>query len=200
MDQAETDEGELCGVEEAIDAYSALLDRDRTSLARLARFFAGRGNLASAEELLSEAYVRIASGQRRWRKGRDFPHFLAGVIKSLASDAMFTTDARKVQNLDAGYSVVGQEDLPTVRDASDGTAVAQKMMVEQMWAHMEVHFANDEEMQLLVMGIQDQLRGQGLEAAVGVDAKRLAALRTRFNRELDKYIAALSAEEGQSHD
>lgn len=195
MDQLEADDHEFFGADEAIEAYRSLTDRDRANLAKAARFFAGRGNLASAEELLNEAYIRVASGRRRWRKSTNFSRFLGGVIKSLASDDMFLTDTHKVQKLDSGYSVVEQDDVATVYDESDGTTVVQKLMVEQMWAHMELHFAGDDEMQLLVMGVQDHLRGQELEIAVGVDTKRLAALRTRFNRELDKYIAALSAEE-----
>lgn len=195
MDQVEADDDKFYGADEALEAYRSLTDRDRANLAKAARFFAGRGNLASAEELLSEAYIRVTSGRRRWRKGKDFSRFLGGVIKSLASDDMFLTDTHKVQKLDGGYSVVEQDDLAAVRDESDGTIVVQKLMVEQMWAHMELHFAGDDEMQLLVMGVQDHLRGQELEVAVGVDTKRLAALRTRFNRELDKYIAARSAEE-----
>ena len=195
MDQVEADDDEFYSADEALEAYRTLTDRDRANLAKAARFLAGRGNLASAHELLNEAYIRVASGRRRWRKGKDFSHFLGGVIKSLASDDMFLADTHKVQKLDGGYSVVEQDDLATVRDESDGTIVVQKLMVEQMWVHMELHFAGDDEMQLLVMGVQDHLRGRELEVAVGVDTKRLAALRTRFNRELDKYIAARGAEE-----
>lgn len=178
-----------------MEAYGTLTERDRANLARAARFFAGRGNLASANELLNEAYIRIASGRRRWRKGKVFARFLGEAIQSLASDDMFLTDSRKVKKLEGGYSVVDPDDLATVKDESDGTTVVQKLMIEEMWSHMEQHFGDDDEMQLLVMGIQDRLRGQDLEAAVGVDTKRLEALRTRFNRQLDKYIAARSAEE-----
>lgn len=194
MDQVEADD-EFYSADEAIEAHRNLAGRDRVNLATAARFFAGRGNIASPDELLNEAYVRVASGRRRWRRGSDFTRFLGGVIKSLASDEMFLTDSRKVKKLDGGYSVIDPDDLAMVRDESDGAAAVLKLMVEQMWTHMELHFAGDDEMQLLVMGIQDGLRGQDLEAAVGVDTKRLATLRTRFKRELDKHIAARSAEE-----
>lgn len=194
MDQAEAVD-EYHSADEAIEAHRNLTPRDRVNLAGAARFFAGRGNIASPDELLNEAYIRVASGRRHWRKGTDFPRFFGGVIQSLASDDMFLTDSRKVKRLDGGYSVVDPDDLAMVRDESDGSAVSLKLMVEQMWSHMEMNFADDDEMQLLVMGIQDGLRGQELEAAVGVDTKRLATLRTRFKRELDKYIAARSAEE-----
>lgn len=195
MNQVEADDNEFHSAEAAIDAYRTLNSRDRANLAKVARFFEGRGNVASADELLNEAFVRIASGRRRWRKIKTFPRFLAGVIKSLASDDMFVTDAHKVRELEGGYSVVEQDDLVSVRDDTDGSTPQQKLVIEQMWSHMERHFAADDEMQMLVMGIQDGLRGRDLEAAVGVDTRRLEALRTRFNRELDKYIAARSAEE-----
>ena len=195
MNQVEAEDNEFHSAEEAIDAYRTLTDRDRANLTKVARFFEGRGNVASADELLNEAYIRIEAGRRRWRKVKTFPAFLAGVIKSLASDDMFVTDAHKVRALEGGYSVIEQDDLASVRGDSDDSTPQQRLMVEQMWSHMERHFAEDEEMQLLLMGIQDRLRGRDLEAAVGVDARRLEALRTRFNRELDKYIAARSAGE-----
>lgn len=199
MDQADVVDIENHSVDEALEAFRSLGGTDRRNLGKIADYFAGRGNIASADELMSEAYVRISDGVRQWPVGETFPAFLAGVIKSLASDKMFLSDNRKVSRISGGYTAVEQDDLAQVGDATDASVVKHKILVEEMYTHMEHHFADDDEMVLLVMGIQEGLRGKRLEDAIGVDTKRLAALRTRFLRELKSFIAVRSAEEGQSH-
>lgn len=200
MDQAEVLEDDLYAIDEAVEAFKSLTPSDRRNLKAIARVFANRGTLASDDELISEAYIRIAEGDRRWAKKDTFVVFLAGVIRSLASDRVFRTDARKVQRLKGGYAVVEQDDLSTVEDVGDSGLIAHKAMLEAMYDHLDNHFVGDDEMQLLSMGIQDGLKGKDLEAAVGVDTLRLAALRTRFKREVKKFIAARCAKEGQSND
>lgn len=199
MDQADVVAVEHHSVDEALGAFRSLGDSDTRNLGRVADFFAGKGNLASAQELISEAYVRIADGARQWPVNDTFAVFLAGVIRSLASDKMFLSDTRRVPRIKGGYTVVEQDNLSQVEDATDASSVKDKILVEEMYTHLEHHFAEDDEMMLLVMGIQEGLRGKSLEIAVGVDTKRLAALRTRFLRELKSFIAVRSAEEGQSH-
>ncbi|MER8649649.1 transposase [Mesorhizobium sp. M0586] len=199
MDQADVVDVEHHSVDEALGAFRSLGDSDTRNLGRVADFFAGRGNLASAQELISEAYVRIADGARQWPVNDTFAVFLAGVIRSLASDKMFLSDTRRVPRIKGGYTVVEQDNLSQVEDATDASSVKDKILVEEMYTQLEHHFAEDDEMMLLVMGIQEGLRGKSLEIAVGVDTKRLAALRTRFLRELKSFIAVRSAEEGQSH-
>lgn len=53
-------------------------------------------------------------------------------------------------------------------------------------------------MELLLLGIREGLNGKDLQEAIGVDAKRLEALRTRLNRELKKLAAEFGAKEGRS--
>lgn len=63
---------------------------------------------------------------------------------------------------------------------------------------LEARFSGDEEMELLLLGIREGLNGKDLQEAIGVDAKRLEALRTRLNRELKKLAAEFGAKEGRS--
>jgi DNA-directed RNA polymerase specialized sigma24 family protein len=199
VDQADVVDIEYYSVDEALEAFRSLAGPDARNLGKIADYFAGRGNIASADELMSEAFVRISDGARQWPVGETFPAFLAGVIRSLASDKMFLSDSRKVSRISGGYTAIEQDDLSQVGDATDASVVKHKILVEEMHTHMEHRFAHDDEMTLLVMGIQEGLRGKRLEDAIGVDTKRLAALRTRFPRELKSFIAVRSAEEGQSH-
>ena len=199
MDRDEILEDDHYSIDEAVEAFKSLSASDRRNLKAVARLFADRGTLASDDELISEAYIRIADGDRSWAKKDAFTVFVAGVIRSLASDRIFRTDARKVQRLKGGYAVVEQDGLSSVEDVGDEGLIAHKAMLEEMYMHVDSHFVGDDEMQLLSMGIQDGLKGKDLEAAVGVDTLRLAALRTRFKREVKKFISARCAKEGQSN-
>lgn len=51
-------------------------------------------------------------------------------------------------------------------------------------------------MLLLLWGIQEGLIGKDLQEAVGVDAKRLEALRTRLKRKIDNLADDYRAKEG----
>ena len=195
MDQPD----ETCySVEDAVGAFQNLSVLERRNLARMAKTLAGEGKYAAADEFISEAYVRIAEGDRPWPKSQAFLPFVAGVMKSLLTDRMFLTDERRVMRLKHKFSVVGTEDLDSVPAGPDGEIAAEKALLEDAMSKLEAHFAGDEEMELLLMGIQDGLRGQALQEAVGVDAKRLEALRTRLNRQIDKLANEYQAKEGRS--
>lgn len=198
MSSTECNKEESYGVEGALEAFRKLSGRDKANLIRLTDVLAGRGNLASAEELWNEAYVRIAEGKRRWPKGQAFPYFMAGVLRSLATDRMFLTDARQIHRLEGGYSVVPDEGLSNIADDCRETDTRRKALTECVFRELETHFADDDEMQLLLIGIQDRLIGKKLQEAVGVDATRLEALRTRLNRQAAKMGDGYRAMERQT--
>lgn len=184
--------------DDAVGAFRNLSDPERRNLARVAKALTGEGQFASAGELISEAYVRIAEGQRPWPKSQGFTPFVYGVMRSLLTDRMFLTDERKVKALKHKFAVVGVDEMDTVAAPLDGELVAEKALLEDAMSKLAAHFAGDEEMELLLMGLDDGLIGQALQDAVGVDAKRLAALRTRLNRQIDKLASAYRAKEGRS--
>lgn len=186
VSSTEGNKEESYSAEEALEAFKKLPGRDKANLIRMTGVLAGRGNLASAGDLWNEAYVRIAEGKRCWPKGQAFPLFLAGVFRSLATDRMFLTDARQIQRLEGGYSVIADEVLSNIADNCPETDTRRKALTEAVFRELEAHFANDEEMLLLLIGIQDRLIGKKLQEAVGVDATRLEALRTRLNRHAAK--------------
>lgn len=184
--------------DDAVGAFQNLSDLERRNLARAAKALAGEGRFAAPHELLNEAYVRIADGRRPWPKSQVFASFVTGVMKSLLTDRMFLTDERKVKALKHKFAVVGIEDMDTVAAPPDGELAAEKALLEVAMSKLAAHFAGDEEMELLLMGLDDGLIGQALQEAVGVDTKRLAALRTRLNRQIDKLASEYQAKEGRS--
>jgi uncharacterized protein YhaN len=96
-----------------------------------------------------------------------------------------------------GSAIVTSEHLDTISIENDDE-LAQKARDEEALTKLEERFAGDEEMELLLMGIRGELIGQDLQEFIGVDAKRLEALRTRLTRELKKLAAAYGAKEGRS--
>lgn len=182
-------ESQYYDVDDAVSAFENLSDKERSKIMRAANYLAGRGNLADPDELVSEAYVRIADGRRRWPRGQEFLYFLTGVVKSLASDNAFATDSKKIGKLSQTYAAISDDDISNVADNRDSNLLKQKELQEEYICRLESHFEGDDEMQLFIMGIMDGLRGQLLADAVGVDIQRLEALRTRFNRCVDKLAA-----------
>ncbi|MBX4997457.1 transposase [Rhizobium lentis] len=187
---------EYYSADDAVAAFDALSNEERNKLARVARFIAGSSGFPSPDDLINEAYVRIADGRRRWPRGHGFTSFVAGVMKSLRSDGAFVTDERKVVRLDQGFAIVTSEDLQMVAANDDDGDLARKAIIEDAISKLEEHFADDDEMMLLLMGIQEGMIGKDLQEAVGVDAKRLEALRTRLKRRIDNLADDYRAKEG----
>ncbi|MGD9804309.1 MAG: hypothetical protein AB7E81_22180 [Hyphomicrobiaceae bacterium] len=96
------------------------------------------------------------------------------------------------------FAVVGVGEMDAVAAPPDGELAAEKALLEDAMLKLAAHFAGDEEMEFLLIGLDDGLIGQALQDAVGVDAKRLAALRTRLSRQIDKLAIAYQAQEGRS--
>ncbi|TIP49784.1 MAG: transposase [Mesorhizobium sp.] len=196
MDQGDDD---YCHpVDDALSVYRNLSEIERRNIVRAANLFAGNGSYVSAHELISEAYVRISDGRRPWPKSDAFLPFFMGVMKSLLSDRMFLTDAGKAARLKHKLTVVKIDDLPLVAANDDAEDLADKVLLEAIISKLETQIAGDDEMELLWTGIQCRLIGKDLQEAMGVDAKRLAALRTRLNRHIDKLAIEYRAKEGRS--
>ncbi|PDS95473.1 transposase [Rhizobium sp. S9] len=184
--------------DEAIAAFRQLSNEERRNLVASARACLAGSGFATPNELISEAYVRIAEGRRKWRTSKTFIQFLKGVVRSLASDGAFLPEERKLVRRSKGSAIVTSEHLDTITIEEDDGELAEKMRNEQVLSALEARFSGDEQMELLMMGIRDNLIGKDLQEAIGVDATRLEALRTRFNRELKKQAAVFGAKEGQS--
>ena len=192
-------EDDCHAIEDALAAFRNLSGREKDNVMIAAKFLAGRGNIADAHELMNEAYVRIADGVRRWPRSTSFARFLVGVVKSLATDADFATDAKKIRSLSKPYAVVAEDRLPEVADNCDPVgAVHEKEVQELRISRLEAHFQGDNEMQLLLMGIREGLRGQALEQLLEVDTKGLEALRTRFKRECNRMVSEMGDGERRS--
>jgi hypothetical protein len=182
----------------AIASFRKLSKDEQRHLVEAARACLLGSGFATPNELISEAYIRIAKGVRRWRRGKTFIQFLKGVVRSLASDDDFIPEERKLVRRNKGSAIVTSEQLDTIALEKDDDDLAEKKRAEEALTKLEARFSGDEEMELLLMGVREGLIGNALQEAIGVDAKRLEALRTRLTRELKKLAAEYGAKEGQS--
>lgn len=197
-EQVDQPDDEYHSPDEAIAAFRQLSNEEQRNLVASARACLAGSGFATPNELISEAYVRIAEGRRKWRTSKTFIQFLKGVVRSLASDGDFLPEERKLVRRNKGSAIVTSEQLDTITIEEDDGELAEKIRNEQVLSALEARFSGDEQMELLLMGIRDNLIGKDLQEAIGVDATRLEALRTRFNRELKKQAAVFGAKEGQS--
>lgn len=183
--------------EEALAVFRNLSEVELDKLGRIASFIAGSGGYAPPQELINEAFIRIAEGKRKWPRNLAFLAFVGGVMKSLATDGKLIPEERKLVRLKQGLTIVNSEDLMMVAANDDSADLAKKERLESAMSKLQKHFAGDGEMEMLLMGIEDGLRGKELQDAVGVDAKRLEALRTRMNRHIEKLANESWATEGR---
>jgi hypothetical protein len=185
-------------VDDALAAYNGLSDIERRNIVNAAKALAGQGKYVSPDELISEAYVRMAEGRRLWPTSKPFTAFFAGTMKSLVGDRMFLTDEGKVVRLKNRLAVVRPEELPLVAANDDTESLGDKILIEEVVEALEARMAGDEALELLWTGIQCDMKGKELQEALGVDVKQLATLRTRLNRLIDKLCVEYQAKEGRS--
>ena len=139
-----------------------------------AKYFGG----SDFEELYQEAITRALEGHRTCRRGVSVVAFICGVMKSLVSQE------REAVKAGMRAVAVGEDALPEVDVNAVQDSPLDRLIERERHEESQQLIADDEQLQLLVEGICDDLRGQELEELLGVDAKGLAAARKRLKRRL----------------
>jgi len=158
------------------------LDRRRAAkIDKIAKWFALRCRMP-AEDLTQEAFTRMLEGRRTVPRGTDIIRFVAGVIKSIASE--------EVEAIRRGRrDVRPAPDGTNGPDAPDPSPSPERLLQSarddrEVLAAIDRLMKDDEQLQLLVEGICDDMRGDELEELLEVDEKGLAAARRRLKRKL----------------
>lgn len=162
------------------DSLNALSASDFARLQLAAKGFSNRCGIPW-EDLLQEAYMRALSGTRTCRNGVETVAFMCGVMKSLASQA---NEARKTSISELSVTFRGEDavlNVPAVTPNPEQIAIS-TFDLRNVLASIEAATVGDEEVQLLIEGICDQMRGEQLQELLGVDAKGLATIRKRLRR------------------
>ena len=107
--------------------------------------------------------------------------FVCGVIRGIASDAYRARRRGEipVPDMHDGVVPMWHQELPTPEDAAISNLIDAPMIAE-----IEAMVAGDEQLELLLQGLIDHMRGTELQELLGVDVKGLAAARKRLSRAL----------------
>lgn len=174
------DGGDRLTAAEVHDSISAISDPDMGRLVAAAQGFSRLCGLPW-DELLQEAFTRALEGRRTCERGTPLVPFICGVMKSLASQE---NQARK-----DGFrpTVVMRNGEPILPDAPADEPSPERSAISAiddrpLLAKIEAAAAGDEELQLLIEGIYDGMRGEQLRELLGLDEKGLAALRKKLWR------------------
>lgn len=183
-------EREYRGVEEAVAACRDLsADEGLKLMAIEARLAEGTGRART--ELFAEAMLRIALGKRRWPTDVTFIAFFVMVMKSIASH---DRDRRKTENtVEYDENEVERSRLPDNPFASNdenpeaqliAAEDAKRPFLDVVLEHLDSleNLGDRDEMKLLVMGLDDDLRGKDLRDAIGVDQSQLDYLKKKLRR------------------
>lgn len=178
MDEEETD---YLSVDEVREMIRQLNPVDATKISKTARWFSLRCHIP-AEDLRQEAFKRLLSGSRQVRRRVEFVRELSGAIKSIASAEIEAIrnglrEVRPTPDGVAGPDLVDPSPSPerllmSTRDDGEVLDVIGQLIED------------DEQLQLLLEGICDQMRGDQLEELLGVDTQGLATARRRLKRRL----------------
>jgi DNA-directed RNA polymerase specialized sigma24 family protein len=179
-DKGLPDDGDRFTVAEMHNSIEALSDPDVAKLVAASRAFCRLCGIPP-DDLLQEAYTRALEGRRTCHRGTGIVEFLCGVMKSLASQE---NEARKEGLRPVVVMRNGEPVLPDVAAdmVSPEQAAASAIDDRGALAAIEGLVANDEPLQLLIEGIDDDMRGAELQDLLGTDEKGLAALRKKFRR------------------
>jgi DNA-directed RNA polymerase specialized sigma24 family protein len=175
-------EGQLSPIDDVRAAISALSKSDLGKLLQIADWFAKRCG-ESGQDFLQEAIARAWDGRRRCRACTPVVAFIAGIMKSLASQE---TEAKKAGMRPKLVEEFDDHALPqwSAGCVSPEHAALSRIEDGAILAEIVSLIADSEQLQLLMEGLCDGLRGKDLEDLLGVDTKGLAAARKMLQRRL----------------
>jgi DNA-directed RNA polymerase specialized sigma24 family protein len=178
---AEKREVDHLSTDEVRDALRAMSPAQAAKIEAIARWFSYKCSVP-AEDLRQEAFMRLLSGSRRFPRGAEPAVIVSGTIRSLASEEIDAIRAGRREVLPPPGSRDGV-DLPDPAPSPE-RLLGSSRDDARVLAAIERLIADDEELQMLVEGLCDRMRGGQLEELLDVDAKGLATIRKRLRRKL----------------
>jgi len=182
-------------LEEVQSALEGMINDD-DALLKL-RHVATRFNVGSSyspEDLVQEAFVAALELRRRWNPKQSFYSFICSAMRSIAWGDR-TSFARRTERSVSGLA--SDDDIPTeeILDRADIRTHVQTRMAEE--AEEAVHdahrqradalfalFAGDEHVLLILMAMEDGLRGADIEQHSGLSSTEHATARRLMKRRL----------------
>lgn len=169
--------------DEVVAGLSALGELDVARLDGISRGLARTADM-EPKDLLHEAVHRMVT-KRTCPVDVDIVSFTIQTMKSIAS----TSYRRRRQNLDEGVTSIPIAANDGGFDVADDAVSPEEQALARIFHGkclelVDATLADDEELQLLVMGLCDGLLGRQLEELLETDTKGLAAARRRLANRL----------------
>ena len=202
MDSSKPLDGEVATADEVAQAVQALTDGDYVRLVKAARIKLGGTAYASAEDLVNEAVVtpfRAARGEggRRWRKDVSFIAFLIMTIRGIASDSRRSATLRRTVSAQrVAKEGEGERDVfdalnltvPSVEEQllDDEQEQEREARNQKDFAAVDEFFRNDDEIQWIMIGIQEQKSPTDIQEISGMSKTQYESAQRRWRRGLEK--------------
>jgi len=171
--------------DEVVAGLQGLSDPDWCTLKNVSDFLAGTADM-DPDELRNEAFVRILE-TRTCSVGVDIMGFAIGTMKSIASTAYRKAKKETANGTTSVPIAANDGGVDPADDAvSPEDEALSRIFLGECLARVDATIADDEELQLLVMGLCDGLIGKKLEELLSTDIKGLAAARKRLAKRLQK--------------
>jgi len=177
------------GYDEVVAAIDALSALDRARLDRLELRHLGGTDFAEGD-LLHGAVCSALLEQKKCPRTTPFIAFLALSMRNIAG--------RRREKLRRQVPIAGGstgDDHDVEFDIQDDTPAAEEQIIRaendkraaEVWAVLEPHYREDEQLQLVLLGWEENMRGKELREFVGVTQDRLDYIVKRIRRIAAKY-------------
>lgn len=187
--------------EEIGEAVDGLTTAELGRIYRAAQYVLFGSEYTDPLELLGEAVLRTLEGVgvkegRHWPKRVSFVAYIIMTIQSIADGSSASIIQTRTAHLETMAGRDGDADLALAQEGfSSPDVVEQALEVEETTerqaranadsALIEAHFADDEEIQFLIMGYKDEMKPDEIRAVSGMDQTAYDTAQRRFRRGLN---------------
>lgn len=201
MTQGKPPDREYATAEEIGEAVEGLTEAELGRIQRAAQYALFGTEYTDPQELLGEAVQRTLEGVgvktgRHWPKGVHFVAYLIRTIQSIADGSSDSINQSRTAHLETMAGREGDSELALAHEGfASPDVVEQAIEVEETAerqaraaadsALIEAHFANDNEIQFLIMGDKDDMTPKDIRAVSGMDQTAYDTARRRFRRGLN---------------
>lgn len=184
--------GAAATLDQIEDAIECLTDAEWARLRKMANANLWGTRLDDPEELVNETFERLISGSRTWNTGMAFVPWMRSAMKSIA-DGLRNRKAAKLEatatdladdcDPDAAPEVFGSEETTPLDLLLTEEARA---MAESDLAKIEAHFKGNQNVELILMGIEDGLKPEEVREIGGLTLTQYETTRKQLRRGLDR--------------
>ncbi len=184
--------GAAATLDQIENAIECLTDAEWARLRKMANANLWGTRLDDPEELVNETFERLISGSRTWNTGMAFVPWMRSAMKSIA-DGLRNRKAAKLEatatdladdcDPDAAPEVFGSEETTPLDLLLTEEARA---MAESDLAKIEAHFKGNQNVELILMGIEDGLKPEEVREIGGLTLTQYETTRKQLRRGLDR--------------